>query len=133
MIREIYISLLLNPVFKLADKVPDTTPENFKTVVLERMAEKTSVMVVEEKNNEIRGFLFCTVDRYGAGSAFVIQYAYVKPDAFEVGSELMARAISLAKHDGYKEIYMMTSRKPEAFARKYKFEVSKYVLKRSIE
>lgn len=132
MIQEITIPFLLKDVFALAHNIPDTTPEKFKDMVLERLAEKDSVVIVEKKDQEIRGFLFCTTDRFNGGLAYVIQFAYVKPDAYNAGAELMARACQLAKGLGLKDIYMMTSRKPEAFERKYKFEQFRYILKRSV-
>lgn len=132
MIQEITNSLLLPKVFALAHKIPDITPEQFRDKVLKRLAEVNSVVIVYKKDADILGFIFCTVDSYRTEDAYVIQYAYVEPDAYHVGAELMARACEKAKSLGLKDIYMMTSRNPEAFERKYKFEKYMYVLKRSL-
>lgn len=132
MIQEIRIPFLLPPIFALSDKIPDLTPEEFKENVLKRLVEKDSTFIVYKKDGKVLGFLFCTVDTYRTKDAYVIQYAYVEPDAFSVGSELMARACENARNLGLKDIYMMTSRNPEAFERKYKFEKYLYVLKRSV-
>lgn len=132
MIREIHDAILLSKVFALADQVPDITPAQFKAIVCERLIEKTSVMIVDELEGQVRGFLFCTLDGYKGDHAFVIQYAYIAPDKFRVGAELLNRACLLANALGKKEVFMVTSRNPEGFVRKYKFEVSHYVLRRSI-
>lgn len=132
MIQEIRNPFQLPSIFALSKHIPDITPERFKDVVLQRLAEEDSTFIVERHEGLIRAFVFCTVDRFQGSHAYVIQYAYCDPHAFNAGAEVFARACAIAKERGLKDIYMMTTRKPDGFMRKYKFELDRYVLKRSI-
>lgn len=132
MIQEIRCALQLPQIFALAHHIPDITPERFKDIVLERLVEIDSTFVVEKHDSYIRAFAFCTVDRFQGGPAYVVQYAYADPEAYSAGSEVFSRCCAIAKEKGFKEVYMMTSRNPEGFVRKYKFENFRYILKRSM-
>lgn len=129
-IREIF---LLPPIIKLAVNIPDVTPEEFKDIVIARLQEENSVFICYKTGNIIEAFVFCTVDKYQGKKAYVIQYAYSDPKSdYSVSSEVFARACQKAKHLNLKEIFMMTSRNPEPFIRKYKFAPFMTVLKRSV-
>lgn len=133
MIVEIRETLLLPPIMAMAENIPDITPKEFRDNVINRLSQDTNnLFIVDKTDDKINGFIFCTVDMYRGKKSFVIQYAFVEPNAYTVGAELMARACQKAKHLGLSEIYMMTSRNPEGFIRKYKFEPFMTVLKRSL-
>lgn len=133
MILEIRDIFLLPPILELSVNVPDITPIEFKNNVIERMAQDSNnLFIVDKKENKISGFVFCTVDMYRGKKSYVIQYAYIDPKEFSVGAEIFARVCQKARHLGLTDIYMMTSRNPEGFIKKYKFEPFMMVLKRSV-
>jgi hypothetical protein len=129
-IREIF---LLPQIFNLAVHIPDVTQEEFKNICIDRLKEDTSTFICYKVGNLIEAFVFCTVDLYQGRKSYVIQYAYCNPKAdYSVSAEVFARACQNAKQLNLKEIFMMTSRNPEAFIRKYKFTPFMSVLRRAV-
>ena len=131
MISEITNPLLINRILELARIVPDTPIDKLKKMLIEGLTSKQAKIFIDEKNGEVRGFIFATVEQMEGEDCVFIQFCVIKPIKEEryIGFELLLKIRLWVKDLGLKYIYTMTPRSSKPFIRKYGFKFYTNVLR----
>lgn len=131
MIQVIDNPILLFQILDMAKEIPDTPIDVLEKMLLEGIGSKDARIVIDKKDNTIRGFIFGTIEKFQGEDVVFVQSCYVSPKAPNTFHDLVANVNAWAKEKFIKSILCMTHR-PEAFARKYKFKVLTHVVKREV-
>jgi hypothetical protein len=131
MIQIIDNPILLYQILDLAKEIPDTPIDVLENMLLQGIGSPDARIVVDKKGDEVRGFMFGSIERFQGENVVYIQSCYVSPKAPHAFHELYANINTWAKEKFIKTVIAMTQR-PEAFARKYKFTILTHVVKREV-
>jgi N-acetylglutamate synthase-like GNAT family acetyltransferase len=132
MILEVDNPLLIPQILKLAENIPETPLEKLKDMLISSINDAQAKILIEKKDDDIRGFLFSTIENLDGERAAFIQCCYIKPEAEGIGHELLTRIRNWAKENNLQNIYMLTKRDYKAYEKKYHFKLSYYLLKRGV-
>lgn len=133
MIIEIKNPLLLPKIMELAKKLPDFPLGKFRAMLEEGFNDKDSRLVAYQKDDEIKGFIYATVDFFDGERVVFIQAASIINENNNIGHELLTDLRHWAAIKSCDYIYMITVRDEiKAFERKYKFEPVGMVMRREI-
>lgn len=132
MIIEVLNPLQIPAALKLAANIPDVPVDKLKKMMIDGLTCKTAKIILSKKDNEANAFLFATVDVFDGEDVVFIQTCYIDPNAGSVGREMLNMIDTWAKERGIKDVVMITPRNPKAYERKYRFELTSYVMKRRI-
>jgi len=131
MIQIIDNPILLYQIIDLAKEIPDTPIDVLENMLLKGIGSKDARIVVDKKDDIVRGFIFGSIERFQGEDVVFVQSCYVRPEAAHTFHDLVANVNAWAKERFIKSIICMTQR-PEAFARKYKFTILTHVVKREV-
>lgn len=125
---------LIPKLIEMARQVPNTNIKALEKMLIEGMTSKDSNIIIDEKDDDVRGFIFATIESMEGEDCVFIQFCVIKPQEEEryIGFELLNKIRLWGKERGLKYLYMMTDRNWKPFARKYKFSPHMMVLKRKI-
>jgi hypothetical protein len=104
----------------------------FENMLIDGMAKKDSLILVDRKEKDVRGFLFATIEGMDGEDVVFIHLSYVDPKFFKIGNELLARVRLWAKEKRKNWIYMMTDRNIQGFERRYGFRFYTHILRRRV-
>jgi len=105
----------------------------FEDMVLNAMSNKDSLLLIDKKDDILRGFLFATIEGMDGEDVVFIHLSYVDPKLFKIGNELLARVKLWAKEHKTNWIYMMTDRNIKGFQKKYGFKFYTHILRRRVQ
>ena len=131
MIQIIDNPILLYQILDLAKEIPDTPIDVLEKMLLKGIGSPDARIVVDKKDDKIRGFMFSTIEIFQGDDVVFVQSCYVSPKAPHTFHDLVANINAWAKERFIKNIICMTQR-PEAFARKYKFKILTHIVKREV-
>jgi len=133
MIFQAETPLIVPKIMVLAKKL-ENDPSVLEKELLESFQREDARIFVEQKDGNLRGFIFATIEVLEGAEAVFIQSCVVLPDVNEksVCNELLARVRKWGAQLGMKDMYFMTRRSPDAFKRKYHFRYHSTLLKRRI-
>lgn len=132
MILEVDNPLLIPQILKLAENIPETPLDKLKDMLLSAVDDREAKILIEKKDEDIRGFIFATIEKVDGERAAFIQSCYITPDMQGIGHELLTRIRTWAKENNLQNIYMMTKRDYKSFMRKYHFEFCYFILKKGV-
>lgn len=134
MIYKLDNALLIPKVLTLARALPDPNLPALEGMIIKGIGRKDAALFVDEKAEEVNGFIFATVEEFEGEDAVFIQASVIKPNNNHenVGHELLARVRAWGRARGLKQCYFMTRRSARAYERKYGFRYHTTVLKRSL-
>jgi N-acetylglutamate synthase-like GNAT family acetyltransferase len=134
MIYELDNPLLINKVLDLAKNIPNTNIITLEKMLIKMLGSKKAKVYIAEKNNEPIGFIFGTLEQINGENCVFIQATYIKPDKEEryIGFEFLTKMRLFARDSDVDWLYIMTSRKPEGYIRKYHFEFCSTILRRRV-
>lgn len=134
MIYRIKNALLLPKILQLARALPEPNLPALEAIIIKGIGRDDAALFVDEKDGEVNGFIFATVEEFEGEPAAFIQASVIKPknNQENIGHELLARVRSWGRDCGLKMLYMMTRRSARAYERKYNFKYHMTVLKRSL-
>lgn len=135
MVYELTNSLLINRLLEMAKVVPDVNVKTLEKMLVEAITSKLSKIFVEEKGDEIRGFLLASVEELDGEDVIFIQFCVIKPMSQKennVGFELLNRVRLWGRDLGINYIYAITKRSPKGYIRKYGFEYYANLLRKKI-
>lgn len=134
MIYQITNALLIPKILQLARVIPDTNLKALENMIINGIGRKDSILLVDEKADEVNGFIFATVEELEGESVVFIQTCVNKPTNNEenVVHELLAKVRAWGRKQGLKQCFFMTRRSARAYERKYGFRYHTTVLKRSL-
>ena len=126
--------LLVSKIMALAKTIPDTPLDTLESMLLAGISDKDTAIYIEERNGEVRGFIFCSKEVWQGKPVAFIQFAVVKPIPEEkyIGFELLTKIKLWAKDNGLTDMVFVTKRNPKVFEKKYHFKLDGYILKREV-
>lgn len=147
MIHTLQSPLEVNQILEMARDVVGAPIEVLEKKLLQGMIhENSNILVDTEKDGEMRGFIFATVEELDGDKAVFIHLCVVKPqndpkkNEFNnrvnrqvLSHELLNRIEVWAKELGMKNMYFMTKRNPQVWERAFKFKLDYYLLKRVVK
>ena len=132
MIQTIDNPILIPQILPLAEHIPDTNIEALERMLIEGVNSPNSKILIDKKDDDIRAFLYASIEGFRGEDVVFIQACYVSPQALNVGYELLTRIRQWAKEKKIKTLVMMTPRHLKAWAKKYRFKLVSHVLKREV-
>ena len=133
MIREVTNIMMLPRVIKMSELLYHRPAEFFKQALITAITEQTSKILIFQKEDDIRGFIFATVEEFDGEDVAFIHSCFIDPRHPKVGKQMLANIRNWAKELGLKNVMMLTQRNPKGFIKKYKFEFCSYVLKKGVD
>jgi N-acetylglutamate synthase-like GNAT family acetyltransferase len=133
MIYESSSPLLIPRLLEMAKSIPDMPISELEKMLVGSISSHTAKIFVEEKEDEIRGFVFCSNEVFDGKDACFIQVCAIKPLNENIGYELLHKVKMWAKDNKLEFMYFITKRNPKAFEKKYKFDYHGTVLRKKVE
>lgn len=131
MITEITNPLLVPKILDLAKSIDSFPLEKLKSMLTEGFKRQDTRLVVYKKDEELKGFVYATIDFFDGDEVVFIQASSIDSKEKNIGYELLANIKKWGNSNNCKYIYMITQR-DKAFERKYKFEPIGTVMRREI-
>jgi len=135
MILEVNSPLTIPRILELARKMPDLPVDSLEDMLIKGLSSEKSKILVDDKNGNLRGFMYASIETLDGQAVVFIQASYIKPDqngAKFIGHEFISKMRAWAREKNLKYLYIMTPRNPKPYTRKYKFEFYTYVLRRRV-
>lgn len=131
MVRTIDNPLLIPKILDLAKNIGGTDLKTLEKMLIEGLTSKKSKILISEKNGEVCGFMYASIEEFEGEDVVFIQSAYNKPDSEERYTvfEFITKLRLWAKENNIRWIYTMTRRNIKPFIRKYKFQFYTNVLR----
>jgi N-acetylglutamate synthase-like GNAT family acetyltransferase len=121
---------------EMAKSLPDGTPlPELEKMLISAFTARggNSKVFVEGKDENIRGFIFGSIEWFDGQDSCFVQACVVDPKEKNVCFELLARMKEWAKEKNVEYIYFMTPRDYKAYIRKYKFDYYSTVLRKKVK
>ena len=130
MILEFDNPLLIPKLIKLAEEVPNTPLDKLRRFMFLTLNRPNTKAYVDSQDGVIRGFIYASIEEFCGDDCIFIQFCVIKPcnDDKYIGFELLNKMKVWAREKGINDIYFSTTRNPEAFIRKYHFELHSTIL-----
>lgn len=132
MVIEIKNPVLIPKILELASRIDKFEVDSLKNMLVDAITRDDSKILIEKKDEEVRGFLLSTVEFFNGEEVIFMQACYIEPDAPQAGHEMLNKIRQWGEDLGLKNIYFISRRDPAAFLRKYKFDMVSHVLRRRI-
>ena len=133
MVFQITNPLLVDKIDELISEIRfELPPERIKELIVEGLKGGEDILLVEEKNEEMTGFIFASPVYFEGDPCLYIQFSYIRKGNPNTGHEFMARLRQFAKENKLKRLIFVTHRRPEGFMRKYKFNLEGYLLSQEV-
>ena len=134
MIIQINNPLFIPKIIDLAKSIPDTNVPALEKMLIDALTSKKAKIYVAEKDNEVIGFIFGSVEEIDGEDCVFIQSTYIRPDKEEryIGFEFMTKMRLFAQENKIKYIYMLTKRNPKPYIKKYHFSFAYTMLRREV-
>jgi len=134
MIYETSSPLLIPKLLEMAKAIPDLPIPELEKMLIGGISSPNSKILIEEKEDEIRGFLFASIESFDGQDCCFVQVCAVKPmNESHIVPELVHRIKLWAKEKGMEYIYFITKRNSKGFERKYKFDYYGAILRKRVE
>ena len=126
---------MIPKLVEMAKAIPDLPIEELEKMLVGGIVSPSAKIFVEEKDHDIRGFLFSTIEMFDGKDSCFIQVCAIKPipEENQIGFELLHRAKMWAKENKLEYMYFITKREHKGFERKYKFDYYGTVLRKKVE
>ena len=134
MIYQLKELVAVEPLLRLIKKKEEMFDIPLKDIaeyLLEAITDKDSIVLIDEKDKEIRGVLYASIEKWDNKDVAFIHLCVIDPKQKNTGFEFLARLNKWGKMKGIEKMIMSTKR-PEAFQRKYKFKYVSTILTRAI-
>ena len=125
---------MVQKIMALAKSVPDTPLETLESMLLAGISDKDTAIYIEEREGDVRGFVFASKETWQGEPVAFIQFCVLKsmPEEKYIGFELLARIRLWAREKGLANMVFVTKRNYKLFEKKYKFKLDGYILKREV-
>ena len=134
MIYETSSPLLIPKLLELAELVPNLPIPELEKILINGISSPNSKILIEEKDDEVRGFLFASIESFDGQDCCFVQVCAVKPTCeTNIVPELVHRIKLWAKEKQVEYLYFMTRRNSKGFERKYHFDFYGTVLRKKVE
>jgi len=135
MIYETSNPLLIPRLLEMAKVIPELPLDELEKMLIGGISSPKAKIFVEEKEEEIRGFLFATIEGFDGKDVCFVQVCAIRPVKEEnyIVFELLTKTKLWAKENKLEYLYFITKRNPKAFERKYHFDYYGTVLRKKVE
>lgn len=119
----------------MAKTIPDLPIDELEKMLVGGISSPNAKIFVEEKGEEIRGFMFTSIEGFDGKDSCFVQVCAIKPIAEEnhIVFELLNKVKLWAKENKLEYIYFITKRNTKGFERKYHFNYYGTVLRKKVE
>ena len=134
MIYQLKELVAIEPILDLIKKRQDIFKIPIKKIsdyLYGAVADKESIVLIDEKNKEIRGVLYGSIEQWNGEYVLFIHLCVVDPEQKNTTFEFLSRLNKWGKEKGLKKMIFSTER-PKGFIRKYKFKQIGVVLSKQI-
>jgi len=132
MIVKIDSPVLIPKILKLAEKMDKVEVDVLQNMLTQGLSRDDSMILIEQKDDEIRGFFYATTDYMNGELVVFVQACFIEPDAPQAGHEMLNKVRNWGGKKGLRYIYFMTKRESDGWERKYKFVTVSHLLRRRI-
>lgn len=122
--------LFVSKILDLAKVVPDLPIDTLKNMVLTGINNKNTAIYIDNHNDDLRGCIYASIERWNGEDVGFIQLCVVKPIREEkyICFELLNKIRLWARLHNLKKLVFNTRRNYKAFERKYGFKLDSYIL-----
>ncbi len=126
--------LIIPKLVELAKVIPDLPGQVLDKLLIEAIVSKDAKIYVDEKDDDVRGFIFATIADFDGQPSCFVQVCVVKPvrDERYICFELLTKVKLWAKENKLEYIYFITRRDPKGFEKKYHFDYYGTVLRQKV-
>lgn len=134
MIYELKNPLIINRLLEMAKTIPDLPLLALEKMLIGGIASPNAKIFVEEKDDEVRGFIFASIEGFDGQDSCFVQVCAVKLEQENkyIVFELLSKIKLWAKEKNLEYIYFITKR-PKGFEKKYHFDYYGTVLRKKVE
>lgn len=136
MIIQINEPFSIEPIIKLILEKKETftiEPEKLVSYFLSAIKDKNSIVLVDEKDKEIKGFLFASVEELDGRDVCFIHTCLIDKKSPYTGFEFLSRLEKFCKERKLGEIDFITQRSKDGFEKKYKFKEKGILLTKEVK
>ena len=130
-LREIVAVEPLLKLIKKKEEIFDVPLKDIADYLLKAIVDKNSIVLIDEKDKEIRGVLYASIEEWDNEDVVFIHLCVIDPQQKNTGFEFMARINKWGREKGIKKIIFSTNR-PKGFIRKYKFKQESFILSKEV-
>ncbi len=118
----------------MAKVIPDFSTKALKKLLVNGLASVGTKVFVDQIGDEVRGFLYASIEGFDGEDCCFVQVCVVKPIREEkyICFELLNKAKLWAKENKLEYIYFITKRESKGFERKYHFDYYGTVLRQKV-
>jgi hypothetical protein len=132
MIIKVTSPYMLSQVMDIAEHLEGTPLAALEKMLLEGIRDPKSHIIIEKKNDEVRGFLYASIEGFRGELVAFIQSCYISPKAPNIGFEILTSVRNWAKDNKIEKMVMITPRSWKGFERKYKFKAVSTVMTKEV-
>lgn len=135
MIYQLKELVAIEPLLKLIKKRKDIFNLPLKDIadyLLEAIRDDNSIVLIDEKDEDIRGVLYASIEKWDNKDVVFIHLCVISPEQKNTGFEFLARITKWGEKKKVSKIMISTVR-PRGFINKYKFKQTAFILSREIE
>ncbi len=132
MIQQVDSIILIPKILRLAKSIPDIKEKVLEKMLIDGINDAGSKILVDKKDNGIRGFMFASIEGFRGEDVVFIQATYVDPKYPNICQELITQLNHWAQEKDIRSLVAITSRNTKAIMRKYKFKHVSSIMKREV-
>ncbi len=125
--------LLIPPILALAEKIGDIPLKALERMLTEGVKSPNTKILIEKKENDVRGFLYASIEGFRGEDVIFIQATYIRPEFPIIGYNLLVELKRWARERKIEKLVMITTRQSKAWRKKYRFKLRSYVYVHDIE
>lgn len=115
----------IEPIVKMFDDRKDLfniPPKKVRDYMANAIQDKLSIILIDEKDHNLNGFLFASVEDFNGEEVCFIHTCIIVPDMKYTGHDFIARLKKWSIERNIKTIFMSTKSHKDGFERKYGFK-----------
>lgn len=125
MISQLREKQAIEPIFKMVIDRGDLfniQKEKLLKYLEDAIKNETSIILLDEKDNKVDGFVFASVEEYDGEDVCFIHTCIVAKDKKYTVHDFIARLRKWSREKGIKTLIMSTNKHEKGFERKYGFK-----------
>jgi len=135
MIYQVTIAEAVKPIMKLIKEkkeVFDISEDKLLEYLNRSVSGDDAILLVDEKDKDVRGFLFASIEEWDGQDVVFIQACVSEPHQKNTVFEFIAKLKVWGRKKGLNKMVFVTERNPQPYERKYKFKLNGYILTQDI-
>jgi len=111
----------------------DINSEKAKYYLEQGIKSDSSIIIVDEKDKKINGFVFASIEEFNGEDVCFIFACVVSPDMKQTVHDFIAKLRKWSKEKGLKKMLLSTKTHPEGFSKKYGFKYESTLMSLAVE